>query len=120
MAITPTHIKRDLGEVWNLISGGTTTTVVQEQITKAENIIRSITGTTAGYGEAIRHLADAFICQQVLGSRKVTNVGIEGITIGDVDIKEMRDKFIEYAELSLKIKGYSLDGKRIRFDTVDR
>ena len=119
MAITPDHIKRDIGELWDLIYG-TTTTVVQAHITKAENIIKAITGTTSGYDEAIRHLADAFICQQLLGSRKTTNVGIEGITIGDIDIKNMRDTFIEYANLSLKIKGYSLDGKHIRFDTVDR
>ena len=115
---TSSDINDDLGEAYDDIDG-TTTTVVTRLITKAKATIKEITGTTTGYDTPIRELANAYCCQQILGSRSYQNVGVEGLNIGQKEILNMRDNFILYAEKALRVKGYTLTGKHIRFEVVN-
>jgi len=106
-------IHRDVGGVWDAIEG-TTTTIVDDLITKAQNKIKAITGTTTGENQdlAIRALADVYAINNVLG-------GLGPETIADKNMREMRDEFKMEASDALKSIGYSLDGKSIKFSQVN-
>lgn len=107
------EIHADIGNAWDAIDG-TTTTIVQRHIDRARAVIKNITGTTAGNMQdiSIRALADAFAVQNAMAG-----LGPESVNL---DAYEMiRDRFYEDARNALNVKGYSLDGKYIRFTQVN-
>jgi len=115
---TYSDIKYDIGDLWNDIEG-TTTTTVNALISKSQSMIKEITGTTAGYDLQIRNLANAYVCQHVLGSRNYQNISIEGLSVGQKEILNMRDQFLLWVENGLRLKGYTLTGKHIIFEVVN-
>ena len=114
MAVTNADIKVDVGDVWSAVSSnlGTTTTVLNSLLSRARNRIIAITGTTTGYDEVIRPLADAYTVQRIMG-------GLGPETDPNRTLQGMRDDFIREATMSLKVKGFSPDGLHMHFDQVN-
>lgn len=108
-----TAVHADIGQAWTSIEG-TTTTIIGRMITRAQNDIKDITGTTTGNTEdrAIRALADAYAIQHVMGS-----LGPE--TGKDTSLIDIRDRFYKDADQSLRKKGKSLDYYNIQFEQVN-
>ena len=110
---TNTDIKADVGDVWNAFEG-TTTTLVNSLITKAQTKVKQVTGTTTGDAQdlSIRALADAYSVQHALG-------GMGPETVDDKNLVEMRNRFNDEAVNALKVIGKSLDGKSVKFSQVN-
>lgn len=117
-SVTTTAVHADVGRVWNMISG-TTTTIVKNLITKAENTIKLTSSTTAGYEIPIRNYADFLAIQNVLASGDYVDVSIEGVSLGERKLLEMRDSFLAEYERGMKIKGHSVNGQQILFEHVN-
>lgn len=107
---TVAQIQYDVGDARNITNG---TTAISSLLTKSQVSIRGITGTTVGYDNAIRDLADAFVVMAVLG-------GLGPETVGRNELVSQRDKFLEETERELKIKGYAFDGRSVRFKAVNQ
>jgi len=118
MAVTTTNVHIDIGEVWDGISG-TTTTIIGGLITKSEDTIKLLTGTTSGYDLAIRNYADFLAVQNVLGGRDGVSIAIEGVSLGAKELIEMRDKFLDETDKVLKIAGFNFDGVKMLIEQVN-
>ena len=110
---TTTVIHADVGLAWNYLEG-TTTTIVGRLKTRAQNIVRNITGTTTGakHDEAIRAITDLFTIRNAKSNLDPNKDNIEGF--GD-----MERNFKEDANNSLRLLGRSLDGIKIQFVEVN-
>lgn len=118
MAVALADIRADIGELYGAMENGTTT--VNSLITKAEGFVSAITGTTTGYDNAIRDIADAYACDHIMGGVDSLSKSYgANVSIGPKDMKTMRDNFVNMAERFMKIKGYSIDGLRIQFELVN-
>ena len=104
--VNPTEqdIKKDIGEAYNSIDG-TTVMVVNNLIERAKKRVIAISGTTTGNSQdlAIRSFADVYALQHVLA-------GLGPDTVGQDSMMEMRDFFMEEANMALKVIGKSKDG----------
>lgn len=109
---TTTSIHADVGIAWDLVSG-TTTTLVKRMLTRSQNRIRNLTGTTTGadHDEAIRALLDGFVVQNAMASLDPNQANSL--------FKDMRDQFLKEAQESLQVLGVSLDGHTIQFSQVN-
>ena len=113
MTILFGNVQDDVGvETWEAF-GGTTSTVVKRLITKAENRIKDITGTTVGYDVPIRSLADAYVYQRVKG-------GLGPESVERTPYTDLINKSLDDVKSSLKVKGYSIDGKHVMFQSVNQ
>jgi len=117
MAVTLAQLQADLGDVYTNLTNGTT--AASAILTKANTTISDITGTTTNYDIAIRNTADYFIVNQMLGSRDGVSVGVEGVSIGEKRLVEMRNAFLEQSMNSLKVAGFSVNGARVRIEQVN-
>lgn len=117
MVVTLANVQADCGEVYDNLNNGTT--AASSQISKAEDHIVLITGTTTGYDLAVRNLADAYICQQVLGSSSAANISVGSISVGRKQVLEMRDTFIRQAEHVLALSGYTMSVKNFLIRQVN-
>lgn len=117
---TLSDISADTGEIYDAVDGGTT--AVTSMLTKSQNRIKRITGTTTGAGQddAIRDLCDMFVCNQVLGGVDPVSKNISGINVGEKKLVEMRDRFKDDLMDTLKQMGYSLTGNHIIFKSVNQ
>lgn len=108
------EIHADIGNAWDAIDG-TTTTIVNRNIERAQKTIRAITGTTSGDSRdvAIRALAAGFAVQNAMAGLGPESVNMDAYGV-------IRDRFYEDAKESLRVIGYSLDGKHIRFSQVNQ
>lgn len=117
---TITEINADTGEIYTAVNDGST--AVKLIITRAQNKVNRITGTTAGADrdDLIRDLADAFVCNQVLGGVDPISKNVSGIAIGEKKLVEMRDRFVEDFKETLMEMGYSLTGDHIIFKVANQ
>jgi len=112
MAVTHQNISDDCGEVYDAVDGGTT--AVTGMITRANVfVVASDAGTTAGYDVIIRPLADAMVCNHVLGGVDSVNKTIGTLSVGQKDIRSMRNYFQDEAKKGAILKGISIDGYKI-------
>lgn len=107
---TKTEIQYDVGDARNVTGG---TTAITSFITKAKSDIKDITGTTTGNDNAIRNLADMYTVNAMLG-------GLGPESVGRIELISQRNKFYEEANRNLLVKGFALDGKTIRFTSVNQ
>ena len=114
MVVSLANIQADIGELYDEVNGGTTS--VSSIITRSANFVKLVTGTTTGFDEVIRPLADANVVNQMFGSIDPINKTISSLSVGDKDIKSMQRYFENEAKTAAKIMGYSLDGLRIIFE----
>lgn len=110
---TTTVIHSDIGLAFNTLDA-TTTTTIKRLITKAQNRIKNITGTTSGAirDDAIRSLADAFTVTNALANIDPNKDNMEAFI-------QMRDNFIKDTNDSLRLIGFTLDGIKIQFTHVN-
>lgn len=108
-----TLIHQDIGLVWNLIDG-TTTTIVAAQITRAQTDIKHVTSTTTGDAQdiAIRNLADAYCVGNALSN-------LDPNTGNSENLWRMRTDFKKTADNALRVIGKSLDGIKVQFNVVN-
>jgi|TARA_Y100000310_G_C20617156_1_gene781247 hypothetical protein len=108
-----TTVHRDIGLMWDMISG-TTTTIVKAIIVRGQRRVKNIVGTTTGanHDEAIRALSDAFAVDNALSNLDPNKDNIEGAIT-------MRDNFVKDCDNSLRLLGKSLDGIKIQFSKVN-
>ena len=101
--LTYLDVKYDIGEAWNQIDSATTSALINQLIGRAEDDVKIVTGTTAGYKQPIRYLTDAYAINHCLAS-----LGPES----DVETKllNMRDHFIDLAKTAFRRKGKDYDG----------
>jgi len=111
MAVTLAQVSADLGEAYDAVDGGTT--AVNLMVARAENFVKLQTGTTAGYDEIIRPLADAMVVNQVMGGIDPVSKTIGTLSVGQKDLRTMRNYFKKEASAAAVISGVSLDGLRI-------
>lgn len=100
-------IKADIGEAYNQVGGinnnlGTTSAILQRLIARAETDVTDVTGTTTGYNQPIRYLADAYALTHCLSS-----LGPE--SDNETKILNMRNNFIELAKTAFRRKGKDYD-----------
>jgi len=105
MVVTIAQLRMDCGEVYDNLTNGTT--AATGLLSKASSEIVLITSTTTGFDLPIRNLADAHICQQVLGGSAGASISLGSISIGRKGILEMRDRFIKSVSDTLALSGYS-------------
>jgi hypothetical protein len=110
---TTTVVHADVGLAFNTIEG-TTTTIVKRLITRGQNIIRNVTGTTTGanHDEAIRALVDHLVVKNALATLDPNKDNIEGYI-------RLEENFKEQANNALRLLGKSLDGVKIQFVEVN-
>ena len=110
---TATVVRADIGLAWSYIEG-TTTTIVGRLKTRAQNIVRNITGTTTGakQDEAIRAVTDLLTIRNAKSNLDPNKDNIEGF--GD-----MERSFKDEANNSLRLLGRSLDGIKIQFVEIN-
>jgi len=109
---TNTSVKNLIGaNVWNGIEG-TTTTIVNDLISRAGEDIAQITSTTVGYDQEIRYRAAALAVNNVLG-------GMGPASTGDKDLQNQRTYFNDEWRRKLIQRGYSPDGLRILMEVED-
>jgi len=112
MVVTLAQVSADTGEVYDAVDGGTT--AVTSIIGRAEDfVVASDAGTTTAYDTVIRPLADAMVCNQVIGSVDAVNKTIGSLSVGQKDMMSMYNNFMSEARRAAIIKGISLDGYRI-------
>jgi len=118
MAVALADIRADIGEFYSAMENGTT--AVGSLITKAEGFVSAMTGTTTGYDNAIRDITNAYVCNHIIGGLDPVSKSVgANITVGAKSVRDARDNFIEMAERYMKIKGYSIDGIRIKFELAN-
>lgn len=117
MAVTLANISADTGEIYDAVDGGTT--AVNSIISLSGDFIADITGTTTAFDIPIRFLADHLVCNQVLGGVDPVSKTIGGLNIGAKDLRRMRDQFMDLTKMSLRIKGYSVDGLSVKIQMVN-
>lgn len=105
-------IHDDIGLAWNAVNG-TTTTIVGNLIKRAQNDCKRITGTTSGdtRDAIVRYLADAYTMNNVLAN-------LDPSVNSDLYL-EMRNEFMNQANLALRSIGKALDGYTIKFVQVN-
>lgn len=108
MVVTNAQIQADCGEVFDGANNGTT--AVALIITRAENFVKIQAGTTTGFDEVIRPLADAMLVNQVMGGVDPVNKTIGALTVGPKDLQNMTKYFKMEADKAAVSKGISLDG----------
>ena len=110
---TNDDIHNDVGIVWDAIEG-TTTTIVNSLITKAQGWTKVITGTTSGEVQdlVVRKLADAFTVRNAMA-------GLGPESVNSPAYVDMQAKFTEDANKALLSVGKSLDGYKIQFQQVN-
>lgn len=113
MTVTITNISHDCGEVYDAVDGGTT--AVTGILQRATAFIASLAGTSVGYDTIVRPLADAMVCNQVLGGVDSVNKTIGSLSVGNKNIVAMQRYFKNEARTAAIIKGISIDGYRILF-----
>ena len=117
---TKTDIQADCGEIYDAVNNGTT--AVKLHIVRAQRKVKRITGTTTGsdHDDAIRDLADAFTCQQVLGGVDPVSKNVAGMAVGEKKLVEMRDRFYDDFKSTIMEMGYSLTGNHIIFKVANQ
>ena len=105
MTVTIANLYADCGEVYDNLTNGTTAATAL--LSKAGAEIALITGTTTGFDLPVRNLADAHICQQVLGGSAGASISLGSISIGRKGILEMRERFIKSVSDTLALSGYT-------------
>jgi len=100
--VTYLDIKYDIGEAYNQITGGTTSAIINQLIGRAETDVKDVTGTTAGYTQAIRYLTDAYALNHCLSS-----LGPESDT--ETKLINSRNHFMDLAKTAFKRKGKDFD-----------
>jgi hypothetical protein len=113
MTVSLTNISADTGEIYDAVDGGTT--AVTSIITRAQSFVTNA-GGSASDDAVVRPLADAMVCNQVMGGVDSVNKTIGTLTVGNKDMRSMRDYFKNEADKAAVIKGYSLDGLTILFE----
>ena len=110
---TTTVVHSDIGLAWSMIEG-TTATIVGRIKTRAQNIIRNITGTTTGakQDEAIRALTDLLSVRNAKSNLDPDKDALESLD-------SMERSFKEECNNSLRLLGKSLDGITIQFVEVN-
>jgi len=111
MAVTLAQVSADCGEVYDAVEGGTT--AVTGMMGRANSFVVAVTGTTTGYDVVTRPLADAMVCNHVLGGVDSVNKTIGSLSVGQKDIRSMRNYFQDEAKKGAVIKGVSIDGYQI-------
>jgi len=111
MAVTLAQISADTGEVYDAVDGGTT--AVTSIIGRAEEFVKSQTGTTTGYDVIIRPLSDAMTVNHVMGGIDPVSKTIGTLSVGAKELRSMRNYFKQEANSAAIINGVSLDGLRI-------
>lgn len=108
----------DCGEVYSNLNNGTT--AAEGLLDKAQAQIATITGTVVGYDLPVRSLADAYICQQVLGSSSGADQSVGIIRIGRPQIALMRENFIKDCKSELARDGFMLQKSAITIEVVNQ
>ena len=112
MTVTLAQVSADTGEIYDAVDGGTT--AVTAIIGRANAfVVASEAGTTTGYDVIIRPLVDAMVCNQVLGGVDSVNKTIGTLSVGQKDIRSMRNYFQDEAKKAAIVKGISIDGYKI-------
>ena len=114
MAVTIDLVEYDIGELYDSVDNEST--AVESMITRAEEFVKLLTGTTTGYDAIIRPLADAMVVNQMVGSVDSVNKTIGSLSVGTKDLRSMKKYFMDEAKKAAVIKGYSLDGLTILFN----
>ena len=111
--VTTTQVHADIGLAWSTIEG-TTTTIVKRIKTRAQNIVKNISGTTTGANqdEAIRALTDLLSVRNAKSNLDPNKDNVESF-------ESMERSFKEDANNALRLLGRSLDGIRIQFVEVN-
>lgn len=110
MTVTLANISADIGELYSSVTGGTTS--VSSIISRASALVVSAGGASTD-DTVIRPLADAMVVNQMIGNIDPVNKTIGSLSVGNKDLKGMRDYFKNEANKAAVINGYSLDGLRI-------
>jgi len=110
MTVTLAQISADTGEVYDAVDGGTT--AVTAILDRATNFIAAAGSTS---DTIIRPLADAMVVNQVMGGIDPVNKTIGTLSVGNKDLRSMRDYFKEEAKRAAVFQGVSLDGLTIIF-----
>jgi len=113
MAVTLAQVSADTGEVFDAVDGGST--AVTEIITRAENFVGAIPDGATTDDVVVRPLVDAMVVNQVIGGIDPVNKTIGNLSVGNKDLRSMRDYFKLEANKGAVVKGYSLDGLTILF-----
>jgi len=108
MTVTLAQISADTGEVYDAVDGGTT--AVTAIIVRATAFATAVGSTD---DTVIRPLADAMVVNQVIGGIDPVNKTIGSISVGNKDLKGMRDYFQNEAQKACVLQGISLDGLKI-------
>jgi len=108
MTVTLAQISADTGEVYDAVDGGTT--AVTAILVRATSF-----ATAAGSTDdsIIRPLTDSMVVNQVMGGIDPVNKTSGSLSVGNKDLRNMRDFFFEEAKRACVIQGVSLDGLRI-------
>jgi len=83
MAVNLAMVQADCGEIYDALNNGTTAASLL--IARAENFVKLSTGTTTGYDEVVRPLADAMIVTQVMGGVDPVNKTVGTLSVGAKD-----------------------------------
>lgn len=118
MVVFIEDLKNDCGEVYDNLNNGTT--AAYSLLEKSKTKIIALTGTTSGFDLPIRNLANAYICNQVLGSTQATDQSVGIIRVGRKQIIVMFNNFIEECNNSLALQGYILNYKNAGFEVVNQ
>jgi hypothetical protein len=118
MSVVIGDLRIDCGEVYDGLTNGTT--AATGLLSKAYAMVKLATGTTTGHDMAVRSLADAYVCQQVLGSSNSTDFSVSVIRVGRTQILEMRKAFLEEAKNALAIDGYSFSPAALYMEVVNQ
>lgn len=115
MTVTLAQVSADTGECYDAVDGGTT--AVTALITRATNFA-TLVGSTAD--AIVRPLADALVINQIIGNIDGVNKTIGNLSVGNKDLKSMRDYFMQESRKACILKGYSLDGLRIELQDSEQ
>jgi hypothetical protein len=107
MSVSLADLRADCGEVYDNLTNGTT--AATNLLAKATSRVSLITGGVA-VDDATRAFADAFICQQFLGSDSSTDQAVGAIRVGKKEVLAMQRSFIQEAEDILGLMGYTVKG----------
>lgn len=108
MTVTLAQVSADTGEVYDAVDGGTTAVTA---ILVRATAFATAAGSTDD--SIIRPLVDSMVVNQVMGGIDPVNKTIGSLSVGNKDLKGMRDFFYEEARRACVLQGISLDGLRI-------
>jgi len=115
MTVTTTAVHADVGELWDAIEG-TTTTVINNLIERAQEVIASVDGGSSSHDIVVRPLADAFVVRHVMGGLDGVQKSIGPLSVGRKELLQMKESFEKEANNNAMIKGYTLDGISAKFE----